>query len=108
MLLQQLLPGFVVNLVAKARGVDNGERDAGALLIEFCRDMDLAKGPCVAWLCNSGRLWSRVVVSANCVPTVIGLILTPSSRCAVVGSSESLCSSTFWPQRVLTNVVLPA
>ena len=42
------------------------------------------------------------------VPTVMGLILTPSSTCAMVGSSESLCWRTFLPQRVLTNVVRPA
>jgi hypothetical protein len=42
------------------------------------------------------------------VPTVMGWILTPSSKCAVVGSSESLCGRTFLPQRVLTKVVRPA
>ena len=40
-------------------------------------------------------------------PTVIGLILTPSSRCAFVASSASLPWSTFLPQRVFTNVVRP-
>jgi hypothetical protein len=44
---------------------------------------------------------------ARNVPTVIGLICTPCSSCAIEGSSESLCSSTFWPQSVFTNVVLP-
>src|SRR5579862_2353936 len=41
------------------------------------------------------------------LPTVIGLILTPSSRCAFVASSASLPWRTFFPQRVLTNVVRP-
>jgi hypothetical protein len=37
----------------------------------------------------------------------MGWILTPSSTCATVGSSDSLCSRTFLPQRVLTKVVRP-
>lgn len=41
------------------------------------------------------------------VPTVIGFILTPSSMCALAGSSESLLGRTFFPQRVLTKVVRP-
>ena len=40
-------------------------------------------------------------------PTVTGEILTPSSTCAVLGSSVSMCSRTCLPQRVLTNVVRP-
>ena len=40
-------------------------------------------------------------------PTVMGLIFTPSSTCAIVGSSDSLCERTLRPQRVLTNVVRP-
>jgi len=42
------------------------------------------------------------------LPTVMGLIFTPSSTCAIVGSSDSLCERTLRPQRVLTNVVRPA
>ena len=41
------------------------------------------------------------------LPTVMGLILTPSSTWAVVGSSESLCCRTRLPQSVLTKVVRP-
>lgn len=41
------------------------------------------------------------------VPTVMGLILTPSSTWAPLGSSESLWPITDFPQRVLTKVVLP-
>lgn len=41
------------------------------------------------------------------IPTVMGLILTPSSRCAEDGSSDSLCVRTCWPQRVFTKVVRP-
>lgn len=41
------------------------------------------------------------------VPTVIGLILTPSSRCALTASSESLLCKTRFPHRVLTKVVRP-
>lgn len=37
----------------------------------------------------------------------MGWILTPSSAWATVGSSDSLCSRTFLPHRVLTKVVLP-
>ena len=48
-----------------------------------------------------------LIASFNNLPTVIGLIFTPSSICAVVGSSESLCWRTFLPQRVFTNVVRP-
>ena len=40
-------------------------------------------------------------------PTVIGLILTPSSKCAFVGSSSSLPCRTFLPHSVLTKVVRP-
>lgn len=29
------LPGLIVDLVAKPRGVDNGERDAGAFLVKL-------------------------------------------------------------------------
>lgn len=41
------------------------------------------------------------------VPTVMGLILTPSSTWAALGSSDSLCPRTVFPQRVLTKVVRP-
>lgn len=41
------------------------------------------------------------------VPTVMGLILTPSSTWAELGSSDSLWPRTLFPQRVLTKVVLP-
>lgn len=29
------VPGFVVDLVAESRGVDDGQRDAGALLVKL-------------------------------------------------------------------------
>lgn len=45
--------------------------------------------------------------NSNRAPTVIGLILTPSSRCAFVASSASFAWRTFFPQRVLTKVVRP-
>lgn len=41
------------------------------------------------------------------IPTVIGLILTPSSIWALAGSSESLLCSTRLPHNVLTKVVRP-
>jgi hypothetical protein len=61
---------------------------------------------------SSSDVWSahvrgRVMRHCQHVPTVMGWILTPSSTCATVGSSDSLCSRTFLPQRVLTNVVRP-
>ena len=40
-------------------------------------------------------------------PTVIGLILTPSSRCAFEASSASFPCKTRFPHNVLTNVVRP-
>lgn len=46
-------------------------------------------------------------VVRNHVPTVRGLILTPSSMCALEASSASLCSRTDLPQSVLTKVVRP-
>lgn len=51
-----------------------------------------------------------LVYNMDCVssvPTVMGLILTPSSTEAPLGSSESLWLITDFPQRVLTKVVLP-
>ena len=45
---------------------------------------------------------------AGHAPTVMGLILTPSSIWAELGSSLSLCVRTLLSQRVLTKVVLPA
>ena len=48
----------------------------------------------------------RVQGQSN-LPTLTGWILTPSSTCAVSGSSDSLCSRTFLPQRVFTKVVRP-
>ena len=49
-----------------------------------------------------------LVVSLSFLPTVTGLILTPSSRWALAASSESLDCRTFFPHSVLTNVVRPA
>lgn len=39
------VPGLIVNLVAKARSVDDGQRDASALLVEleFCSSVRLGK-----------------------------------------------------------------
>lgn len=41
------------------------------------------------------------------VPTLTGLILIPSSVCAVSGLSQTLCCKTSDSQRVFTNVVRP-
>ena len=89
------VPSLVVYLVAEAGSVDNGQGDAGALLIqlELCylsaTEQEL-------------RRWPRVRV-----PTVTGLILTPSSTWALLASSDSLWPSTVLPHRVLTKVVRP-
>lgn len=90
------LPRFVVNLVAETGRVDDGQGDAGALLVKL-------------------KLWIRASVFVRPagelfldLPTVTGLILTPSSTWAAPASSESLWSRTLLPQRVLTKVVLPA
>lgn len=94
------LPGLIVDLVAKSGCVDNGERDAGALLVEFCPIVSrFIRG-------SDGSVHQQWGEGGN-APTVMGLILTPSSTWAVVGSSTSLCPSTCWPQSVLTKVVRP-
>ena len=90
------IPRFIVNLVAETGRVDDGQGDAGALLVQL-------------------KLWIRVLAFVHPggglyldLPTVMGLILTPSSTWAAPASSESLWSRTSLPQRVLTKVVLPA
>lgn len=91
--------GFVVNLITEARGVDDGQRDAGSFIIDFelyCRWSDE-----VTW---QGATTAFILRD---VPTVTGLILIPSSRWALAASSSSLGSRTRRPQRVLTNVVRP-
>jgi len=50
---------------------------------------------------------TRVPSSSSSSSTVMGLMRTPSSSCAVVGSSESRCSMTDRPHSVLTKVVRP-
>ncbi len=56
---------------------------------------ELGRDPCNVGLC---RVYE---------PTVTGLIFTPSSIWALVGSSESLPWRTFLPQSVFTKVVRP-
>lgn len=50
---------------------------------------------------------SKLILVAVCVPTVTGLILTPSSTWAEFASSDSLCVRTALLQSVLTKVVRP-
>lgn len=90
------VPRFVVNLVAETGRVDDGQGDAGALLVQL-------------------KLWNRALAAARPaggllvdLPTVMGLILTPSSTWAAPASSESLWFRTPLPQSVLTKVVRPA
>lgn len=91
-----IVPGLIVDLVSKTRRVHDGQRDAGTLLVKL-------------ELCMPGQ-WLLCIMARQLflrVPTVIGLILTPSSTWAALGSSDSLCPSTVFPQRVLTKVVRP-
>jgi hypothetical protein len=88
------VPRLIVNLITEAGGIDNGQGDAGALLIQF-------------QLCHP-----QVSIGPGCEtrihsPTVTGLMRTPSSMWAWSGSSASLLSRTCLPQRVLTKVVRP-
>lgn len=53
-----------------------------------------------------GRAWKHWRKRQD-IPTVTGLILTPSSGAASLTSSLSLCLRTSLPQSVLTNVVRP-
>ena len=55
-------------------------------------------------LCTSSRGHHQ---AQGHLPTVTGWIFTPSSRCATVGSSDSLCERTCLLQSVFTNVVRP-
>jgi hypothetical protein len=56
---------LVVNLVSEAGGVDDGERDANALLLELCK--------------ATGQRSVQVPALTQHAPTLIGLILMPSS-----------------------------
>ena len=98
------VPGLVVDLVAETGGVDDGQGDAGSFLVKFklCRTDNSQYRGNSAW---EGLLIAKQI--AKHIPTVMGLILTPSSVCAMLGSSDSLWDSTDLPQRVLTKVVRP-
>lgn len=52
-----------------------------------------------------GDVWGTA--GGNHVPTLTGLILIPSSTCAVSGLSQTLCCRTSDSHRVFTNVVRP-
>lgn len=84
---------LVVDLVTETGSVDDGEGDANAVLVEFCR----RKGSAT----HHSREWTRYV------PTLTGLILIPSSKCACSGTTGCLCERTGLSQRVLTKVVRP-
>lgn len=71
------LPSLVVNLVTKAGGVDNCEGDASALLVK----LELYSPISVMYASNDNEMY---------IPTVMGLILTPSSTWALPASSDSL------------------
>lgn len=88
-------PCFIIDLISETRCINDGQRYAGALLIklELCR--------------LSAIYLQKAKFHLEYQPTVIGLILTPSSICALSGSSESLLCSTRFPHRVLTKVVRP-
>lgn len=94
------MPSLIVNLVTEAGRINDGQRNAGSLLIQF-------------QLCNTqdGQFLKGVLARRNLIrldsPTVTGLMRTPSSSWACSGSSASLPSSTCFPQRVLTKVVRP-
>lgn len=85
---------FVVNLITEAGSVDDSQGDTSALLIQF-----------KFYLFVSLQVISCCMLSH--IPTVTGLILTPSSRCALAASSASLGWRTRFPHRVLTKVVRP-
>lgn len=91
--------GLVIDLVTEARCVDDGKGNARPLFIQLklCSIRQLDD-------CQSNR---EFLIRMRSVPTVTGLILTPSSTWAVAGSSESLWVRTSFPQRVLTKVVRP-
>ena len=89
-------PGLIVDLVTETRGINDGEGDASTLLIKLK-------------FCKAGQISIEYIVHGGnqLVPTVMGLILTPSSTWAALASSDSLWLMTGCPQRVLTKVVLP-
>lgn len=89
-------PGLIVDLVTETRGINDGEGDASSFLIklEFC-------------IAGQTSFVCFVQGGSQLVPTVMGLILTPSSTWAELASSDSLWLMTGFPQRVLTKVVLP-
>ena len=88
---------FIVNVVTKARGIDNGQGNANAIFFQLCRlKVEINK--------ISGN---PVINEDKGSPTLTGLILMPSSTCAVSGSSEILWAKTSDSQRVLTKVVRP-
>ena len=89
------LPCLVVNLVSKTGRIDDSQRNACSFFIQF----QLYEISAVSHLDGLGK--------AGCAPTVIGLILTPSSMWAFVASSASFPERTFLPHRVFTNVVRP-
>jgi hypothetical protein len=71
------LPSLVVNLVTEAGGIDNCEGDASTLLVK----LELYSPINIVYACNDNWMY---------VPTVMGLILTPSSTWALPASSDSL------------------
>ena len=62
------MPGLVVNLVTETGGIDDGQGDASAFLIQF----ELCGG-------SVGQHSQTIISETRNSPTVTGLMRTPSS-----------------------------
>lgn len=67
------IPSFVVNVIAESRGINYRQRNANTFLLEF-------------YNVSLGQLSFRAGTRGD-IPTVMGLIWIPGSRCAVFGST---------------------
>jgi hypothetical protein len=74
---RESLRELIVNVVTKARGINNGQGDADTIFFQLC--ILLVEMNKIPRTNKDGGL-----------PTLTGLILMPSSTCAVSGSSEIL------------------
>lgn len=86
---------LVVNVVAKAGGIHYGQGNADTILFKFYSEVGNEDSVVLEFYSKLG------------LPTFTGLILIPSSTCAVPGLSEILWARTSDSHSVLTKVVRP-